>query len=316
MTSASRCFHAAQVLLRPLVELGLRLFHFIPERAAYAVAPLLGRAIRLGRKQEVLRRYLLFMGDSAETRQQLKPFWRAHVAHLGRSCFEPQFLTLSTDERLLEIVALEGAGHLQEALQQKRGAVLFINHLGSPGAIVAGFGMRGYDITMAGNRLVAGIGGEVVRLDHLEEIVQRMFRRGRVKRALLGEGLPQRIAEVLGRNGLFAMFIDFPVVKKHNQMSRFGAAQMKVNLGPAILALRYGAPVLSVSCLRVGANRHRLIIKPPLALPDHFADTGSRASDLMQRALDEMAVDLRSHPDQWWPWDWAEMEPVNEGGTP
>ncbi len=316
MTFRSRFFHASQMLLRPLLELALSLFQFIPERAAYAVAPLLGRAIRLGRKQEVLRRYLLFMGDSAETRGKLKPFWRAHVAHLGRSCFEPQFLTLSTDERLLEIVSLEGAEHLQEALQKERGAVLFINHLGSPGAIVAGFGLRGYDLTIAGNRIVAGIGGEVVRLDHLEEVVQRMFRRGRVQRALLGERLPQRLAEALGRNGLFAMFIDFPVAKKHNQMSRFGAAQMNVNLGPAILALRYGAPVLSVSCLRVGVNRHRLIIKPPLTLPDHFEDTTSRAACLMQQALNEIEVDLRAHPDQWWPWDWAELEPVNEGGNP
>src|SRR5262249_53699429 len=105
-----------------------------------------------------------------------------------------------------------------------------------------------------------------------------------------------------------AMFIDFPVGRKHNEFLNFGKVLLNVSLGPAILALRHHAPVFTVTCVRTGAdNHHHLIIHPPLELPPGPVDAAPRG--LTQAALDQLLPEVLSHPDQWWVWDWAQISP-------
>jgi lauroyl/myristoyl acyltransferase len=291
-------------LARPLAAAMLLAFRLMPEPLGLSFARPVGRLTRIGKKREILSRLRVVLGPQLPA----PAFWPAHVVHLGRSVIEPVYFYHLPDAELVSRVSLSGAEHLAGALAQGRGAMLFLNHLGNPGAIVAGLGLRGYDLTIAGNALVASILGEEVPLNYFEGVVQRMFARGHVRRALLGDRLPQRVTETLARNGLFAMFIDFPVGRKHNEPLAFGHANMNVSLGPAILALRHQVPVLTVTCLRTGAdNHHHLAIQPPLeptSGPAHAA-----AAALMQSALDRLLPDVLAHPDQWWPWDWAQISP-------
>lgn len=290
-------------LSQPLAGLLLLFSRLVPEPVAPILAWPVCRFSRLGKKQITLSRARLLLG--ADSAPALRPgqFWRDHLMHLSRNIAEPVYFFHLPDDKLVARVSLEGAEHLKQALASGRGAVLFLNHLGNPGAIVAGLGLRGYDLTIAGNPMIATVGNESIALDYLERIVQRMFARGHVRRALLGDRLPQRVAETLSRNGLFAMFIDFPVGRKHNQSVAFGAARMNVNLGPAILALRHRVPVLPVTCIRAGPKLHRLVVHPPLEIPAGSINTA--AAQLLQSALARLLPDLREHPEQWWPWDWA-----------
>jgi KDO2-lipid IV(A) lauroyltransferase len=299
----ARCIAA---LLQGACLFNFHLLHFVPERLALAFARPIGALTRSGMKGRILANLRLALGPAAAEGERGRDFWRAHTRHLGLCVLEPAYFYWMSDEELLARVGIEGEEHLRAALARGRGAVLFINHLGNPGALVAGFGMRGYDLTMAGNRIVATIAGEPLVLDGVESMVQRMFRRGRVQRALLGGGLPQRLAATLARNGVFAMFIDFPVVQKHCRAVTFGDATLTANLGPAILALRQRAEMLPVTCLRTGTNRHLLRIHPPLR-PPAGAGLEADATALIQEAVDTLLIDLRAHPDQWWPWDWAPL---------
>jgi len=309
-------------LIVAMAQLPLGLFYHLirltPDSITYRGAGLMGRMIRTGMKGKIKERLGLVFPGKYEKTDQFREFWRKHVRHLGLSCFEPVYLVAASDETLLKWVSLEGEEYLHEVLKRKEGAVMFINHLGNPGAIVAGFGIRNYDITLAGNRIVASVADEGFNLDRVETMVQGMFKRGRVKRALLGENLPRQFGEVLKRNGLFGMFIDFPVVTKHNQRMPLGEASMMVNLGPALLALRRGAPVMTVTCFRIGKNRHHLRIRPPLPMPSpESGGLKERAETLMSAAIAEFAEDLLEHPDQWWPWDWADitLEEQMSGGA-
>jgi lauroyl/myristoyl acyltransferase len=292
-------------LTRPAVAgllLGCRL---VPEKLALTLARTLGWLTRIGKKPEVLARVRAVLGAEVIAGERETKFWRAHLTHLGRTIIETVYLYQMSDAKQRARISVTGEEHLARVLARGRGAILFINHLGNPGAIVAGLGVRGYDITIAGNAMVATIAGEEVSLDYVESVVQRMFARCRVKRALLGDRLPRRVAETLARNGLFAMFIDFSVGRKHNQLIDFGDAHMNTNLGPALLALRHRAAVLGVTTLRVGDNRHRLTICP---LMEPAEETGkAEARDLLREALGQLLPDLRAHPEQWWPWDWAEI---------
>jgi lauroyl/myristoyl acyltransferase len=310
-SSARRFFARLIARLIAGVLQGFAVFLFyslrlVPERLALRVARPLGALLRSGMKPRILAHLRLALGPERATGATAREFWRAHVRHLGLCVLEPVYFYWMSDEELLGRVAVEGEEHLRAVLDKGRGAILFINHLGNPGAIVAGLGMRRTDVTIAGNRLVATIAGEEIVLSRFERVVQRMFRRGRVERALLGERLPQRLAATLASNGVFAMFIDFPVVQKHCRRVSFGEAMLTANLGPAILALRQRAEVLPVTCRRTGDNHHRLKIHPPLPAPS-VAGLEEGAAQLIQQAVDTLLTELRAHPDQWWPWDWAPL---------
>ncbi len=290
----------------------LRLLRALPWPISVEMARPLGHLCRAGMRDTILARRRMVLGPRAAAEAEESDFWEEHLLHVGRTIVEAVSYHDQSDEELLERMAIEGEEHLRAALARGRGAILFLHHLGNPGAIVGGLGLRGYDLTIAGNRIDFGVGDIIVPLDRIESTVQRLFARGRVRRALLGEDLPRVVAATLLRNGVFAMFVDFPVVQKHSHWVRFGAARMSVNLGPALLALRRRAEVLCVTCARIGDNRHVLRIHEPLAAPAADASRREAAVEMIAGAMRTLSDQLGAHAAQWWPWDRAEIATATE----
>ena len=71
---------------------------------------------------------------------------------------------------LMDRITLDGEEHLTRARGAGRGVILFLNHLGDPGAIAAGIGLRGHAFTMAGNGMDIMLGDVTVSLDFIEKL--------------------------------------------------------------------------------------------------------------------------------------------------
>lgn len=285
------------------------LFHlarWLPERFTASIAVPIGGLIRNREKRRILDQVEQALGPFAGPDDEDR-FWKRHCDHVGRCVFEGFQLTWSSDEEVLDQIELVGEEHLRHALEGGRGAVLFLNHLGNPGALVGGIGVRGFVSAFAGNRIEAGMAGRIWPLTGIENLVQRMFRRGRVERVLLGDSLPKRMSEVLKGNGLFGLFVDYPVNWKSLEPIPFDHCDLRLSLGPAILAIRHRVPVLSVTAVRTGINRHRLFVSP-IHAPDS-AKGMDAAAGLITAAIGQMLVHLRDNPDQWWPWNHAPFTP-------
>ncbi|MGC4015535.1 MAG: lysophospholipid acyltransferase family protein [Luteolibacter sp.] len=276
-------------LARLVVRLNFLLARCLPDRWLARLGHPVAVFMRHSHKDKILGRMEEVLGPFPSPNERER-VWRLHLEHIGRCVFEPFQMYWSKDEDLIANIRISGEELLQQALAEGKGAVLFLDHIGNPGSLVAAFGIRDYDIAIAGNPVIA-----------VEDMVARLFKRGRVERVLLGERMPARMAEILKRNGLFGIFIDFPVVLKHNVILPFGRTGASVNLGPGLLALRQGAPVFSVTSIRTGPNQHRVVIAP-LARPAK-GPLREAAAELVEDAFDSMFQTLRSHPDQWWPWD-------------
>lgn len=285
------------------------LFHlcrWLPESWTAGISIPLGQAFHKKLRTRIVEQVQRPLGPFTSPEAE-EAFWRGHCDHFGRCIFEGFHLVWLKDEVILDRVELVGEEHVKQALAGGKGAVLFLNHLGTPGALVAGFGIRNYLTAFAGNRIETDVAGKMRPLTRIEALVQRMFRRGRVERVLLGESLPKRMSEILKANGLFGMFVDYPVVWKNLRPIPFDRCQLTLNLGPAILALRHRVPVLAVTAVRTGLNRHRIFIDPISAPPDTRGVEA--AAELMTAAIAQMLPHLREHPDQWWPWDHAPFTP-------
>ncbi len=293
---------------KPIVLLLLGALATVPEAFAFKFANAIGRLYHAGRRDEVISRLRLFFGSQSLPHPRAMEVWCSHLNHVGLTIVEMvRFYGMRHDE-LMDRITLDGEEHLTRALGAGRGVILFLNHLGDPGTIAAGIGLRGYDFTVAGNGMDIMLGDVTVPLDFIEKLLTKMLANWNVQRCLLGQNLPRKLKETMQRNGIFGMFIDFPVVTKHNRSLPFGEALMKVNLGPALLALRQRADILCVQSVRIGDNRHLLKITP-LEVNHNSSAWREAAAELLQRALQPLQVELSHHPGQWWPWSWAPLAP-------
>jgi KDO2-lipid IV(A) lauroyltransferase len=271
-------------------RLGTALAPRLPRRALVALAlPLADRLAARDTPQNRLHRRNIARivgGDPAD----------AAVRELARRAVRVQtlnYLDLFRSSRLRRrdlqaAVEVAGLGHLKRALAGGRGALVVSGHVGS--VDIAGLTITA--IGLPGAALV-----EPIQPPALFELVAAL--RGRFGAQLIPVG-PDALSQagaVLKQNRPLGVAIDWDPSGTGVDVPLFGH-RMRLPAGPAVLALRYGAPVVPLTCLRVGTDRFALRIEPPIPV----AETGTvstRMRETTHRIADFLERQLRSHPDQW-----------------
>ncbi len=293
--------HLTIRLMRLLAPVVVPVFYafirILPERMVSGCAGFVGKVLRLGMRERVLRNFGLVFGNITANADQ---FWNAHAQSVGLTVIEPFLLRRYDNDTMHRHILLDGEEHLQGVLREGKGAMLFVNHLGSIGTVAGGFGIRGYDIVIAGNAMP---------IEYVENEARRLYASVGAARALIGANLPYRAAEVFTRNGVFATFIDFSILSKRNAWIQFGNAELNANLGPALIALRNRTPVLCVTTSRLPDNHHRITVHPRLHI-ELTGDTMRDATALTAAGLSVLLGDLGNHPEQWWQWYTNRIRPT------
>lgn len=183
--------------------------------------------------------------------------WRARVArgsyrHLGREAVAMFRLGGHTRDWVLEATSVEGLEPLLESVEAGRGAIVVTGHLGSWEMGGAAIAVRGAPVDavalVQGNPLFdrdlvatrQRLGMEVIRRGDASKAVLRSLRRGRV---------PALVADQNARHApLFVDFFNTP------------AATFR---GPALFALRTGAPMFVGICTRTSRHpqRYRVVLQ-------------------------------------------------------
>ena len=279
--------------LAPVVAPGfVTIVRQLGEERSRKLAPFVGKVLRMGARERTLSNMKTILRYDGLPERKWDALWKEHVRHLGLSIIESLHLFWSSNAQLLAQTELNGEEHLRAALKAGHGAVLLINHCGTLIAAAAALGLRGYEVVFAGNGMP---------VEYVERLAQEFFRRVGTKRVLLGNQLPFKAGELLQRNGIFAGFSDFTVVKKHNVYVKMGSGEKLVNIGPELIAVRNHASVLYLSNKRLPNNHHHLTIHPAL----EFCSSGDplqEAQELAQKATNLLMNDLRRNPEQWWQW--------------
>ena len=117
------------------------------------------------------------------------------------------------------------------------------------------------------------------------------------------------IADLLNQNAIVgiagdgmagAHFVDVPYL----------GGTMSFPTGPARLAARTGAPIVSVFCLLEGFARHRLIVHPPIECPDDSPEAVERTVRSYAGLMEEYT---RAYPWAWWTWRRLDLEKDADG---
>ena len=223
---------------------------------------------------------------------------RAMVSSYVRYWLDTLRLPAVPEQDCVSAITVEGYENVEVALAGGRGAILALPHLG-------GWEWAG--------RWLAAQGVEVVSVvERLEP--PELLHWFTSLRAELGINVhpagPDTVAQLrstLDRNGVVCLLSDRDVTGGGYEVDFFGETT-SLPAGPAVLALRCGAPLLPTAVYQLDGDRHLGVVVDPIdtSRRDGFRRDTERVMSDLAGALEEL---LRRAPEQWhlfqpnWPSD-------------
>ena len=258
-----------------LLRLGVQLAPALPRSLGYHLADFAGDLAWLG--NHAARRAV---EGNLRRIQGTTPSWRAVrqvFRHGARNYYDTLIIPSLTTAALIDLVRAEGWHHLDEALRGGHGAIMVGVHLSSvalAGQVVAA---KGYAVTSV---------VEKVDPPELHDLLVRLRSGGGVRIVPLGVDVFRQLLAVLRRNEIVALVMDRDI-SGTGVVVDFFDAQAKLPSGPALLALRSGAPILPVAAVRAPDGRFRGWISGPL-----WVEPGTDARESVRRTTQRIAVQL------------------------
>ena len=265
-----------------------RTIGLLPPAAGLALGEALGSAAHalLGTPRRLAHEHvgIAFPELAAPARARIV---RQTFRHAGRSFAE--LALLAKLSRRPDFVTIEGREALDAALAEGRGAIVVTGHVGNWELLAATVASEGYAITVVGRRV------NDLRFNSL--IVG--FRR-RAGLEVLSRDDPRFVAavrEALGRGRIVALLIDQDTRGAGVFVPFFGRPA-RTPPGPAVLALRAGAPVLTVFIRRRPDGGHTIAFER-IPVPARGRDTVVALTARLTAAIETA---IRSAPAEWVWW--------------
>lgn len=241
------------------------------------------------RAQVALDNLKLVYGDTLTPERRLT-LARANFAHLGEVIFEIVH-TVGRPGRLRKFLRIEGEEHLRQAVLAGKGAVMFSAHLGNfilmGGLHSPEFRIK-YLMRVPGDRKAANLylwaikrlGIQTIPDNPREQSGYLCFKH------LKKQGVLGILIDQVETGGIYVDFLGNPAGS---------------SLGAVSLALRSGAPLLALRCVRLPDKTLRVSIGPELAIRRN-----GELNELVKEAVAEtnriVGEWVREYPEQWF---WA-----------
>jgi KDO2-lipid IV(A) lauroyltransferase len=261
---------------------------WLPEVVAFGVADAAGRlaARRASPTRARVRANLAHVVDAGALDASVTAAFRSYARYWVEA-----FRAADMSQQLIsERVTTSGFDKLDTVLDQGRGAIILLSHLGSWDVAARWAELTGYHLAVV---------AEVVR-------PQRLFARFvdlreamglevvplKPRAKLTGTGIAQRLGEVLAANHMVGLLTDRDLSGTAPLVDFFGAP-CRLPVGAAILAKRNRVPVVPIATLQRPHRRWHFQVLEPRPLHDlSIAEAQQQIAD----ALEEM---IRLDPTQW-----------------
>jgi KDO2-lipid IV(A) lauroyltransferase len=212
----------------------------------------------------------------------------------------PRIMSRGDLERL---VKFENFHLLDEALAKGRGAIVVLAHMGNWELSGLAVSRRGYDLSSI---------ARPIENPFLDAYVNRL-RRSTGQEIIPKHRAVRSMAESLKSNKILAILADQNARKNGTFVPFFGRPASTVR-SPALMALKYGAPILAVKTFRAGRNEHRVVMTPEIPVP-----RGGDRDTVVEKVTADVTARLegfiREHPEQWmWLHARWKTKPANGAG--
>jgi Kdo2-lipid IVA lauroyltransferase/acyltransferase len=210
--------------------------------------------------------------------------------NLGRGMIELIYFT-DHPKMIREKVTFEGKEHLDAALKEGKGAILVSAHFGNFPMMLLRIVQEGYQ--------TSGIMRET-----RDQIIEKDFLSMRNKFGLKtiyshprAECVSQSL-KVLRNNELLFIPLDQNFGTKGGVFVEFFGQPAATATGPAVFAMRTGAPIIPIFTMRGEGDRHRIIVEPGFHIEEKESDDATilACTTKITRIIEQY---IRRYPEEW-----------------
>ncbi len=234
-----------------------------------------------------------FLGARGYSFAQCETLDNESMRFQGRLFVENSRLLQMTPRQLQESVRLDGEENLQQALQRGRGALLVASHLGNWLLTATILSTVGYK--------VSGVAYEIP-INSVEAHMKQIWKRYNISIAHVGRDSVRAAKKALELNQIFILVFEASVRPSENVWLPFGDVAIKVDPGPARLALMFHAPILMLRSRPLVGSGSCVSIAPEMCLDELMMKPHKNPEALMGKWLELLHRDVSARPEQWWPW--------------
>jgi KDO2-lipid IV(A) lauroyltransferase len=272
------------------------IFKFI--QALISVFNQLGRekALNLGKNLGRLSYYLI--GDARKKslknlkiafpqkrEKELKKIAQETFENLGKNTVE--FANLRNEkEKIKKIIKVENIEEFDKAYQRKKGVVALTGHIGNFELLAAFFAFSGYKVSVIGRKLYDE------RLDKI--LIQQREKLG-VKNIPSTAG-PKRVLKALNCGDALGVLIDQDTSRVRGIFVNFFGKKAKTPVGPILLAIRTGSPIVPMAIVREKDSTHKIIITKAIETGKNNQGNVVKITQECTKRLEEI---IREYPEQW-----------------
>jgi Kdo2-lipid IVA lauroyltransferase/acyltransferase len=222
---------------------------------------------------------------SQKQREELAP---EVFHHFIKVFFEALAMLLLPLSHLRSIVIVTGAEHAEAALKLGKGIVAIVAHAGNWELTGMVYGMGYHPLAIVARQHDSPV---------LDRIIRFLRERGGNTMVAKQGGL-KAILKQLKKNQIVGMAIDQNTTTKGGILVDFFGHPARTTPIAAILARRFGTPVMPVLSRRLPDGRHLIQISPPLPL-EITEDAEADIRRHVQLQSDTIEAWIRISPDQW-----------------
>ncbi|MEA2646126.1 MAG: phosphatidylinositol dimannoside acyltransferase [Chloroflexota bacterium] len=249
--------------------------------AVYYLAP--------GLRRQALENYAGILHQPAGS-ARVRRVARESLVGYAKLMTEFVLLPTLTAEQILAMVDWVGWDNIAHAVEAGRGAIVVTPHFGNWDLAAAAAVARGLPLTA----VTEHFGDEAMN----QRVVAARERLG-MKVVPLGVSAGKAVLNALRRGEVVALVCDLPPKEGRAIPVRVCGQATRVPAGPALLALRTGAPVVPITCLRRPDNRYRLEVQAPIEFSPG-SDQDADVARLSQAIMDRFEPILSAVPEQWY----------------
>jgi len=214
---------------------------------------------------------------------------RRIVANLLKGYYELFRLHSQTPADRASLVDIRGLANLETALAGGKGVIIAMPHMGS--------------LSLAAEPVAAlvktplMVAAEQLRDPDIHALMRSLRQQGDVEVVEIGPTIARTITRRLRAGHIVVLPCDRTVADATVDVMFFGKSA-RVPSGPAMLALRTGAPIMTAFSYRLPDNRSVVVIDPPIVL-ERRTELGVDVGRIMQAVLRIFETYIRRDPAQW-----------------
>ncbi|MCY4544027.1 MAG: lysophospholipid acyltransferase family protein [Gemmatimonadetes bacterium] len=238
------------------------------------------------RKKLVMEHLVRIYGETGDDSKR-QATARSIYRQLGRTAVEHARLLAGRTPDLRDRIAISGEEHVARARQGGRGVILVTGHFGYWELLGATVAFLGYPISVVAKKL------------H-NPAVDRLVHEGRERLGMAVtpmDSAPSAIFRALRRNECVGLLADQDAGAGGVFVEFLGSGASTYQ-GPALFALRTGAPIVPCFIIRSGPECHRVCFETPI----EAIATGDEPADIVrttQAYTDVLARYILDYPDHW-----------------